>query len=326
MSFKWNPELLNRLIRKAKITNRALAECTGLSKESIQKYTKGHAAPGVDAIIALADFFAVPTDYFFGRLSIEDQDKILANYDNRFKEFRKESYEFYMKTVRRKNIDIPEGYEPPWPYNLLEVVFQKQIDTVMTEDQIKGLNYVLVNKLTERETHCLLEYYQEERSLSDIGKMFNVTPERIRQIIRKAIRKLRSPMMSRYILNGYDLETEFRKEAAVMHEAAIKAQKERNERIYRQTYERVLGNGNTPIAMPIEELDLSLRAYNCLKRAGLDTVGLIIKFVDLKGFDSLGKIRNCGIHTVDEIIQSVYTRAGINLRDYKIIKKGDHDD
>ena len=46
-----------------------------------------------------------------------------------------------------------------------------------------------------------------ERSLEDVGKMFNVTRERIRQIENKALRKLRHPSRTKHIRDFYSLET-----------------------------------------------------------------------------------------------------------------------
>ena len=45
-------------------------------------------------------------------------------------------------------------------------------------------------------------YGEEPKSLEEIGKIFGVTRERIRQIESKAIRKLRNPAKKKY-LRGY---------------------------------------------------------------------------------------------------------------------------
>lgn len=46
-----------------------------------------------------------------------------------------------------------------------------------------------------------------ERTLEDVGKMFNVTRERIRQIENKALRKLRHPSRTKHIRDFYGFET-----------------------------------------------------------------------------------------------------------------------
>lgn len=50
-------------------------------------------------------------------------------------------------------------------------------------------------------------------------------------------------------------------------------------------------------ATPIEELDLSVRSFNCLKRAAINTVGELI----LKTEDDMMKVRNLGRKSLDEV-------------------------
>jgi DNA-directed RNA polymerase subunit alpha len=52
--------------------------------------------------------------------------------------------------------------------------------------------------------------------------------------------------------------------------------------------------------MPIEELDLSVRAFNCLKRAGITKVGMILEKLE-KGDDEIMAIRNFGRKSLDEL-------------------------
>lgn len=47
------------------------------------------------------------------------------------------------------------------------------------------------SKLTDRELHALYLYYYEEKTLDDITEDLNLSRERVRQIIAKALRKLR---------------------------------------------------------------------------------------------------------------------------------------
>lgn len=52
---------------------------------------------------------------------------------------------------------------------------------------------------------------------------------------------------------------------------------------------------------PIEELDLSVRAYNCLKRAGITHVGEVLEKLR-KGEDEILAIRNFGQKSLDELM------------------------
>ncbi|MGI5959854.1 MAG: DNA-directed RNA polymerase subunit alpha [Massiliimalia sp.] len=52
------------------------------------------------------------------------------------------------------------------------------------------------------------------------------------------------------------------------------------------------------LEMTIEELDLSVRSFNCLKRAGINTVGDLIN----KSEDDMMKVRNLGKKSLEEVI------------------------
>jgi len=60
----------------------------------------------------------------------------------------------------------------------------------------------------------------------------------------------------------------------------------------------------------IEELELGVRSYNCLKRAGVQTVGELVG----KSESELGAIPNFGGKSIDEVIETLAAR-GLSLRD-----------
>ena len=61
------PQRLQTLRETRRLSRRTLAELCGLSKNMISLYERGEKAPSVDALINLADFFGVSTDYLLGR-------------------------------------------------------------------------------------------------------------------------------------------------------------------------------------------------------------------------------------------------------------------
>ncbi len=63
------------------------------------------------------------------------------------------------------------------------------------------------------------------------------------------------------------------------------------------------------LEMTIEELDLSVRSYNCLKRAGINTVEDLIG----KTEDDMMKVRNLGRKSLDEVVAKLDT-LGFGLR------------
>ncbi len=59
---------------------------------------------------------------------------------------------------------------------------------------------------------------------------------------------------------------------------------------------------------PVEELELTVRSYNCLKREGVDTIGQLATMTE----EELMNIRNLGMKSVDEI-RSKLTEYGYEL-------------
>jgi DNA-directed RNA polymerase subunit alpha len=59
----------------------------------------------------------------------------------------------------------------------------------------------------------------------------------------------------------------------------------------------------------IEELELGVRSYNCLKRAGIQTVGELIN----KTESELAAIPNFGKKSIDEVVETLHAR-GLGLR------------
>jgi DNA-directed RNA polymerase subunit alpha len=71
--------------------------------------------------------------------------------------------------------------------------------------------------------------------------------------------------------------------------------------------------GRAPNAMDdilIEELELGVRSYNCLKRAGIQTVGDLVS----KSEGELNAIPNFGKKSIDEVIETLHAR-GLALRE-----------
>lgn len=61
--------------------------------------------------------------------------------------------------------------------------------------------------------------------------------------------------------------------------------------------------------LPIEEMDLSVRSYNCLKRAGINNVEDLTK----KSRGDMLKVKNLGIKSIDEVIAKLES-YGLSLR------------
>jgi DNA-directed RNA polymerase subunit alpha len=59
---------------------------------------------------------------------------------------------------------------------------------------------------------------------------------------------------------------------------------------------------------PIEELELTVRAYNCLKRAGITKVGEVLERLQ-KGKDEILAIRNFGQKSLDELMERLQAKG-----------------
>lgn len=64
------------------------------------------------------------------------------------------------------------------------------------------------------------------------------------------------------------------------------------------------------LALPIEDLDLTVRSYNCLKREGIHTVGELLSRSEADLLD----IRNFGSKSIDEV-KAKLTSMGMQLKD-----------
>lgn len=156
--------------------------------------------------------------------------------------------------------------------------------------------------LTEREAEVVADRVVRNLTFEEIGKEMGVTRERIRQIEAKAHRKLRRQLWAamRYA-PGYEEEIQKireKHEKLILDEAIARykatLEEEDIEPLVKKKANEMLGK----IAIPIEELDLSVRAYNCLKRSGINTVNQLQK----KNANDLMKIPCLGQNTLREIM------------------------
>src|SRR3990172_9084863 len=63
-------------------------------------------------------------------------------------------------------------------------------------------------------------------------------------------------------------------------------------------------------AMPVEELDLSVRPYNCLKRAGINTIGDLVQRTE----EEIVNVKNFGRKSLDEVKEKLAV-LGLKLRE-----------
>ena len=70
----------------------------------------------------------------------------------------------------------------------------------------------------------------------------------------------------------------------------------------------------------IEDLDLSVRSYNCLKRANINTVGELTQ----KTEEEMMKVRNLGRKSLKEVVQKL-REIGLDLKNSSTLFDDDDD-
>lgn len=214
----------------------------------------------------------------------------------------------------------------PYPANLFaamnEIVPCLKIEETYEDHIMVGLAAALAALSVEEETLILLRYKYGE-SFSALGRTYELTHEAVRQKIKKAMRKLMQPPcrnLIEYGIDGYiDMEAAERakkKANDYLHDEYLRgysdgvmAQKQKEENLELQGIEPSV------LALTIDDLDLSVRSYNCLKRAGVITVSDMLRLDEEK----IVKIRNLGLKSVDEIEKKL-AQKGIHNSNWNLEK------
>ena len=303
---KFDADKLKGLSDKSGLSYIELSKLTGISLSSISNYMRGTTNPRFQQLLTLADFFAVPVDYLIGRMDLD-----MTDYGKYYMKLRRGQYEDYIRKGRE--LHIPKGAETPYPYNLLDEVIRGRWESTLNSDQEAGLEHAL-STLTEREQQAIAEYFGNGGTLESTAKLWNVTKERARQIVAKAVRKLRHPMRFKIIKCGMEgwerrkaIEQEDlmldEKEAMLIHRRAIV------EQLIEEKQE-------TKREITIEDMQLSVRTYNCLGRAGIRTLNDLMKYTKENGYSGLCRIRNLGRKSLSEIFRKMEELTGTDW--YKV--------
>lgn len=222
-----------------------------------------------------------------------------------------------------KKDTLPQD-EQSFPANLIAAIAltdeSEPLNALAGTDSISVYAAMAAARLTEREATVLMMRYRDGMDMLEVGKHYCVTRERIRQIEAKALRKMRGVTDSaqRGILTSGLMPWIWQQVNRKAEEIAS-ARVETFKRAWYSYHPSPTGVDTAPdtaeqdaqitvLMKPIEELDLSIRSYNCLKRANINTVGDIAK----RSFDNLMHVRNLGRRSADEITR-VLTKIGVKL-------------
>jgi len=277
----------------------------------------------------------------------EPEAKVLRDLNINQRSFRYRNY----KAVSNNTYEEDKEY---WSKNDLFLSPEEKLFCDITEDNdLSHIPYTIKENVDEvlsafpydKGKKVINMLYFEGYSMNDAAKELNVTNGYVSYIRKKAIRKLRYP--SRINILRRNITTEKLNEIRISNEISDVISEKVEEFMTLindiETLSKVTKESITNIAnaaelaidksigilnndskdefssmvfnkTPIEELDLSVRSYNCLKRAKIETIGDIFK-----ASTSLAKTRNLGERSYKETIEklSEYLNKDIeSLYDY----------
>jgi len=191
-----------------------------------------------------------------------------------------------------------------------EAVYREVFNTRHDDDDANPARILeAITMLTEREQIAVKCRLKDGLTWRKVGNELGVTDSRAQQIYLKAIRKLRHPARARDMSVTKIVEQRDRL-AAKMYEfldtierLQLENDKLRDGILVPNTV--IPEDAELSVRARIEELALSVRSYNCLKRAGKDTVADVLNTT----YRELFRIRNLGRKSAEEVVERM-RRAG----------------
>ena len=184
---------------------------------------------------------------------------------------------------------------------------------------IKLIDYLL-DKLSEKEKDLIIKRYglngSPPKTLEELGKDYNLSRERIRQITDKALRKLHHPLNSRYLINLFYQKTDnssdvcdinyskyinelIKDEINAFTHDEINSDNLLSKKIIESHRFRLMNYCGTD---DIDTLGLSLRSTNLLKRENIKTLDDLANLSEAE----LSSISDLGRKSYDEIMESIH--------------------
>lgn len=212
-----------------------------------------------------------------------------------------------------KNVKVKKEY----PENQLSQVFVNGLPTELPDDVALVLEYIIQKTLTEREGRVLDLRYKRYMTMAAIGEEYGLRAERIRQIEAKAVRKLRHPSRSKYILMGMEGYINYLRDTAV-DERLREYKKEivtLEKKIAKLTDTEYEEEKNELENAPLAELDLSVRTFNILYRAGYSTVKELLD----ADAEKIVSLPNLGLKNFSDLID-VLSEKGFGWKSAELSK------
>lgn len=178
-----------------------------------------------------------------------------------------------------------------YPRNLMAAIMQQDYYNDKLPD-IEDVSNTLLT-LLPHERNVIEFRYRDGLTLKETGENLGVTHERIRQIELKALRKLRHKSRLNNLVYVQVKASDYN---ALLNEVRKLRADVSRLMIEMDTDPDFIIKKNKQV--PIEDLNLSIRPYNCLLRAGINTIGDILTH-------DLFRVRNLGRKSLREIVNAV---------------------
>ena len=194
----------------------------------------------------------------------------------------------------------PDGFE-----KLYFAIFGKPekneiLPIMLRSSESNSLFYDALDTLTEREQLIIKDFYgidREYSSIEDISNKYNISGERVRHILLRALRKLNCDNLRNISYSWREL--------ALLHDSDRKeVERLTAENKKLKTVIDIAERAGLLKAIPclsIDSLELSVRAYNCLRRAGIETTGQLEKMTH----DDIYRIKYLGRKYAEEVIEKL---------------------
>ena len=208
-------------------------------------------------------------------------------------------------TAERMQKIIPtlSWYERLW----MDIMQMRYGDVDACPTQLEELLDYMMMKLTQRESDVIHYRYEEGMTLAAIGEILGVTDDRVRQIEAKALRKLRysagwlkvdkDHIISMLAIQKHledDIEIRTKHKVTQYLDSKLVSLKKIIDGCTKTAVKEYL---NTHPDISIEDMDFTVRTFNCLKRANINTVDQLRQYTE----EELAKVRNLGPSCVMEI-------------------------
>lgn len=213
---------------------------------------------------------------------------------------------------------ISDKINKEFPMNLIEILDPDKLYEIRNKDNLDKLNVNIakaLSTLSDRDGYLITARFCNRKTLDELAKELKVTKERIRQLMVKAIQKLRHPHRMKIIFVGCDLDNEL-----------LELQKEYQEKInltkikidelskkttqieqFRERYE------NDIVNITIDQLGLSPRTYNAISRYlwrksnyTSDWHKIALKDIITLPIDEVISIRNIGASSFNELLSKLH--------------------